>query len=391
MKSFVSFCLLASSVAFGFEFMSGAPSFDEILKIGNSYTREEFKETLNTIYSDEKSCEKWIEAEEKGLLLKDKHGKAFLLPWKSVSQPQCTWRTVKELPAWTQEDKPLQGIRISIDPGHIGGAWAKSEAREHRFEGKYLVREGTSTLITAQILRKMLEAKGAKVQLVRNYFKPCSQQTPAELAKVLANGEPVTPQIERQANQIFHTRIEINARARKLRAGFHPDFVICLHFDATADARGGDNALHGIVNGSYLPDEIADDDTRTAMVWRLLTKAHDEELALSKAVLHQMVEELKLPARSYAPSASVRPVNGEPYLWRRNLLANNLYPCPVIYLEPYAMNNTITARRLTLGSYEGTQVFDGKRLPCIYHTYAQSVTNGLCKYFSTARKLIKAN
>ncbi|MBK7667251.1 MAG: N-acetylmuramoyl-L-alanine amidase [Sphingobacteriaceae bacterium] len=73
--------------------------------------------------------------------------------------------------------KPLQNIRIAIDPGHFS-----SNYEDSKVEGKYVklvneksrkkdtitLVEGQLTFLTAQVLKNMLEEQGAKVILSRN-------------------------------------------------------------------------------------------------------------------------------------------------------------------------------------------------------------------------------
>src|SRR5438874_5990192 len=69
-----------------------------------------------------------------------------------------------------------------------------------------------------------------------------------------------------------------------------PDLVHCLHFNAEGwgDPKNPTlidrNHFHVLVNGSYLPDEIAHDDERYEMIRRLLSRAYEEELPLADAM-----------------------------------------------------------------------------------------------------------
>src|SRR5207244_11223470 len=69
-----------------------------------------------------------------------------------------------------------------------------------------------------------------------------------------------------------------------------PDLVLCLHFNAEGwgDPKNptliDHNHFHVLVNGSYLPDEIAHDDERYEMIRRLLSRAYEEGLALADAM-----------------------------------------------------------------------------------------------------------
>jgi len=79
-------------------------------------------------------------------------------------------------------------------------------------------------------------------------------------------------------------------------------------------------------------------------------------------------------------------VNGHPYLWARNLLANRLYDCPVIFMEPYVMNSTIDYPRFQAGYYDGLQEIGGKMQPSIFREYADAVAEGLKNHYTQSRR-----
>lgn len=360
----------------------GGPPSTEIAHLGNPYTREELETTVNSIYSDMDTFRNWITVQEKGLLIN-----GTLVPWKTPATAPKTWRSPSELPPISNPATPLEGMRIAIDPGHLGGEWAAMEHRDNIIGGKYKIREGVSTRITATLLAKSLRELGAEVMLTRKNATPVTPLRPNAIASKIAETRkiPVDKNITREAEQLFVRRIEINARAALLRT-FRPDLTICLHFDAGSQTIPV-NMLHFILNGAYTRSEMADEDQRTALLSKLLGKVHEEELAISSCAAKIMSRKLNLPAHTYyVPNENVRAISGEPYLWYRNLLANNLYPGPVLYVEPYAMNNIITARRMAMGDYEGTKTFDGKSYPSIYREYSDALAEALKIYYNQTRK-----
>ncbi|HZC59387.1 MAG TPA: hypothetical protein VE154_05295, partial [Chthoniobacterales bacterium] len=69
----------------------------------------------------------------------------------------------------------------------------------------------------------------------------------------------------------------------------------------------------------------------------------------------------------------------------RNLLANRLYECPVIYVEPYVMNSEEVFARIQAGEYEGLRNFGGVLRPNIFEEYVDGVVTGLAAYFKEVR------
>ncbi len=362
----------------------GGPAIEEIDLIGNPYSNaEEMLQAVNDIYCPAENCEQWIKFREDGI-----HFAGRTIKWNTPPREQGKgWRTAAEMPPMASTDKPLEGVKIGIDAGHIGGEWAGIDQRDNLIDGKYRIREGNSTLLVAELLAENLRNMGATVLMVRTGYEPVTSLTPEEIASRLAkrDGVAITPELQKEARQLFIRRAEINARAAKLKQ-FSPDLTLCIHFDA-GNTQHPVNRMHLILNGSYTRSEIADEELRLGMISKLLGKVYPEELALSAYVAQSMNAMLKLPAHTYADNLeSVGKVPEEPYLWRRNLLANCLYPGPVIYIEPYAMNNVVTARRMVVGDYEGEQIFNKVKYRSIYRDYADSVSSGIRQYYLQNRK-----
>ena len=124
------------------------------------------------------------------------------------------------------------------------------------------------------------------------------------------------------------------------------------------------------------------------MLQKLLQRTHQEEALVGATVADTFAEISGLPPYVYPPdSTNVRPVAGHPYLWARNLLANRLYDCPVIFMEPYVMNSTIDHARIQAGDYDGLREINGKTQPSIFREYADALAEGLRKHYTKARKL----
>jgi hypothetical protein len=118
----------------------------------------------------------------------------------------------------------------------------------------------------------------------------------------------------------------------------------------------------------------------------LLQRTHQEEVLVGSTVAATFAAASGLPPYAYpADSQNARSVPGEPYLWTRNLLANRLYDCPVIFMEPYVMNSVVDYARIQAGDFDGLQVIGGVARPSIFREYADAVAEGLRKHYSQAR------
>ena len=116
------------------------------------------------------------------------------------------------------------------------------------------------------------------------------------------------------------------------------------------------------------------------MLIKLLSGTHREELGVSEAVSKSLAAATGLPPFTYH-SSNAHPASSNPYLWVRNLLANRLFECPVVYCEPYVMNNSAVFNRVQLGDYPGRRNVGGVMLPSIYREYADAVAQGLADYY----------
>jgi len=318
------------------------------------------------------------------------------------------WHSVKSLPL-ANRNKPLSGLRIALDPGHLGGEWAKMEERWFQVGSTQPVQEGDLTLKVARLLAPRLRELGAKVFFVRNSNEPVTVKRPddfRELARkiLIRNGvpqprvdvlDPNDPDKEQtirwQSEILFYRYSEIRRRAALVNFKLHPDLVLCLHFNAEGwgdpnnPTLTNNNHLHLLVNGSYLQPELEFDDERFEMIRRVLSRAYHEELPLADTIAGAMARETQLPPYQYPTTNSTTKVGASGYVYARNLLATRLYRCPVVYCEPYVMNSKDAFARIQTGDYEGTRNINGTERKSIFREYADSVADGLVEYYSRAR------
>lgn len=318
------------------------------------------------------------------------------------------WRPARTLGA-TTDQKPLAGLRVALDPGHLGGKWAKMEERWFKFGDNAPVTEGDLTLRVSKLLAVRLRQLGAKVLFVRDSTNPVTPRRPDDfktLARkiLIKNGVP-TPRPEAsdsndplkeqtvrwQSEMLFYRYSEIRRRAVLVNTKLHPDVVLCLHFNAEGWGDPNNptlidaNHFHMLVNGSYLKDELELDDERFEMIRRLLSRAYGEELPMADTVAIEMARQTQLPAFQYPTTLTTTKVGSSGYVYARNLLATRIYRCPVIYCEPYVMNSKDGFARIEADDYEGTRNINGAERKSIFREYADSVADGLANYYRAAR------
>jgi N-acetylmuramoyl-L-alanine amidase len=418
----------ASSFLFTAIFATTLEATDNISVLGNkprwnvlehyqqTITRDEFAHLVNDVYGTHGFAPNLIEINEDAARILINRGaqRFFTLRFAGSKEEQKSvprlWRPVKSLPP-AGPDKPLAGLRIALDPGHLGGSWAKMEERWFQVGDSEPVQEGDLTLRVSRLLATRLRDLGAKVSFVRSTDEPATGKRPddfRELARkiLIRNGvpqpradvlDPTDPTKEQtvhwQSEILFYRYSEIRRRAALVNFKLHPDLVLCLHFNAegwgdpTSPMLTDINHLHLLVNGSYLADELEFDDERFEMIRRLLSRAYDQELPLADTIALSMARETRLPPYAYPTSNSTTKVGTSGYVYARNLLATRLYRCPVVYCEPYVMNSKDVFARIQAGDYEGTRNINGVEQKSIFREYADSLIEGLADYYSKARKM----
>jgi len=385
--------------------LGSAPDWSGLNAYQETITAREFQRLLDEIYAPNDAFEDWIQIFPGHARIKTDSAVYHLhFAPEAVQKPiERYWRPRSDLiPAG--DEKPLEGLRIALDPGHLGGRWAQMEERFFQIGDATPVMEGDLVLIVAHLLEKELTRLGAEVKLVRDGPVPATHETPQTLRpraeQLLAeSSRQLSPGIDPERNEsdeavqklselLFYRVSEIRARAEKINHDLRPDIVIALHFNAAQwtdeekQTLSGENHLHVLVNGAYSAVELSHDDVRYEMLHKLLSRTADEEIALAEAIAASLARATGLPPYVY-PGSNARRVGENPYVWARNLLANRLYHCPVIYLEPYAANNRKVFTRIQAGDYKGVRTVAGAERISIFREYASGVVAGLLAYYGS--------
>jgi N-acetylmuramoyl-L-alanine amidase len=315
----------------------------------------------------------------------------------------------------TDPARPLKGITIALDPGHIGGDWAKLEARWFQLGDDPPVMEAQLALTTCKILAEHLQADGATVIWAKKGLEPVTDLRPSDLHReaiaALSLSQPrseeSTPsflfglrlprlshtttlshtesRIDNEAALLFYRVAEIRARGDVVNKQ-HPDLTICVHYNA--DDWGdpdhpelvGSSRLIIFVNGCYEPGELVYDDYKYDMLRKLLDRTAVQEERGCALVGQAMLDTFKYPP-DIAGNMSARRVTDVPSVYARDLLANRIYHGPVIYCEGPYMNARDAYYRIIAGDYLGLRNIKGQNVPSIYRDYASSVEKGVLEYF----------
>lgn len=378
------------------------PNWDNLKYYQETISKKKFLQEIQSVYSEGESWKLAAKINNNYVDLKTKGNNStriFFSKKNSNLKAPRFWRKADELPKLIRStNKPLSNISIAIDPGHIGGEWAKMEGRWYQINNSGIeIKEGELTLEVAKKLKQKLEKLGAKVELVRSEKRPVNQLSPIDfisLAKEILKSKGMDSNeknIKRESEILFYRSHEIRRRAFTVNKKIKPDIVICVHFNAESWGNPYSpiltkkNHLHLLINGNYSRSEFRLEDNRYHLFIRLFQGIHSEEFKISKAVAQSMAKETGLPPYKYKTSNAKLLDTNEPYIYARNLLANRIYHCPVIFLEPYVMNNKEFYYRVKLGSYSGFKTINGKKRKSLMDEYTDGVVNGLKKYYIESR------
>ncbi|MEM1057746.1 MAG: hypothetical protein AAGK14_00740 [Verrucomicrobiota bacterium] len=380
-------------------------------------TRDEFERKLTEIFDPYGGMEKYMEVDQNRAIFYPTETRDTLPEFELRFAPSKAerrdaprrFRTPYEIRNRPKPpSKPLQGLRVALDPGHIGGDWARMEHRSVRYRGKGPVQEGDHVLLAAKILRGQLEELGAEVFLVREDATPVTPYRPEDFTdqareilyernpslREKYQGLPVEEQnkklgyrLQRLSEILFFRGSEIEERGRKISTEFNPDVTISMHFNATANSGRGRlvnlNRHIFFVHGAYTAGEVDSPNQRLRLLYKILENPTPVEVEVASAIADAFAEMTGFPSVLYGNSANTREVrSGYKRVVARNLAANRLYDGPVVFSEPYLMNQRHTYQRLLAGDYEGLKKFSGQEFPSIYQEYADGITNGLLDVYA---------
>lgn len=364
------------------------PDWDLLNDYQNTITASRLQELIENVYAVGDTWKEVIKIEPDQATISTAEGSFVLKLLPEGTAPPAEVRRY-----WG--DGSLDGLHIAIDPGHIGGSFAGIEERQFGFPTDRPVREGEMTLQTAKRLKPLLEKMGAKVSLVRTRNRPVTKKRTKDFLKMYREVNPGVPDglLLPYATRRFYRRAEIVERAKLVNEKLKPDLVLCLHYNASGDSGAwldpskpvlvDENHYHMLMNGAYTRGEVLDEGDRYQMLERILQRIHEREAALAEVVAGVFVEHTGLEAYEYDPdSLRAKNVNGNKYLWARNLLANRSFTCPVLYFEPWVMNNKEVYERAQAGDYEGKKMVAGKERVSLMQEYANAVAAGIKKFYS---------
>jgi N-acetylmuramoyl-L-alanine amidase len=397
--------LPSAVVAFG----DDSPRWGLLNPFRLTMTRAEFQSRLDRVFSPGGAFQKFLVYDGDSVSVFDDELRQQRLYRLQFATDTCrvmkrSFKTLEDLPALKNPPaQPLRGLRIVLDPGHIGGEFARMEERLFKLNGGPAEQEAVQNILVARLLAPQLQRAGATVLFTKNNFKPVTDASPEQFRepaeKYVRENIATRPDVRamselareaflldatrKRMEMEFYRNAEIRARAALVNERLQPDLTLCIHFNAIGDTDrpAPDNRLLLIIHGGYSPGSVETPQWKFEMLWKLLENSHPTELAAAAVISRAMAANLKLPPERSKQDPNYAAVSDNPYIYARNLIANRLYHGPVIYLEPYYQNNPTTYARLLAGDYDGEREFGGQRLRSIFREYADAVARGVIEFY----------
>ncbi|MFQ3670640.1 MAG: N-acetylmuramoyl-L-alanine amidase [Verrucomicrobiia bacterium] len=365
--------------------------------------RAEFERLIREVYSRDGALFDYLDLNDERVEVYRDLEKTERL-WTLVFAPGNEARSpaaFRPAPALTAEvrgataEQPLRGLRIALDPGHLGGDWAQMEERWFKVGSRRPVMEAELNMITCRLLETRLRAAGAEVVWTKYGYQPVTPFRPVdfELEAILGLAErhPNVSRPERlawwarrRAEALFYRTAEIQARATLLER-LRPDLTLCVHFNAAPEPAGPGrfvevNRLVVFVLGSFMREELVFDDMKFALFRKLLEGTSSTEIAVANRVGEAMKETWDLPPETYVGSEATHRVSENPYVFGRNLLANRLFPGPTVFIEGPYMNHRLTYERLQAGDFDGVQEIEGRPWRSLFREFADLITAAVIRW-----------
>lgn len=270
-----------------------------------------------------------------------------------------------------KKSKHLNGLRIALDPGHMGGSFWDIET------GKFVqdsrgrkVSEGLINLQVCLLLKKELEDLGAQVLITRSSLKPTSSvdykkfpilpysreelrlSTLTSWYRKILESAPIGSALyknfdndtnvkklfsESSRANFFIKRADLDARVDMITA-FDPQMTIIVHFDAAGGVNpSSPNATRAYVPGGFQASEFSSRNSRKYFVRHLLDEnSWQLSLELTRHLLGSIEKNMGIPKADYDGTESVKVEQG---IFARNLhVSRKLKGMATSYLEVFYYN-----------------------------------------------------
>ena len=296
-------------------------------------------------------------------------------------------------------NKPFEGFRIALDPGHFGGDLAFVEDRfidmlpvcEIGEREGIQFNEGTLTLLTAKVLKELLESSGAEVFLTRNSLAKGAVDLSFDewLEKVYQKGKKSELDLSSKKKKFRsqYNALDLKVRAQKINA-FQPDVTLFIHYNShkAEDKETGktkvtpENYNMAFIGGAFMEGELKQKRDRYEFLRLIVSDDLEKSAILSKFVVEEFQKQLAVgiigenKETSYLEKSCIQVSEG---VFSRNLALTRLVHGVLCYGESLCQNNEQECLRLN----NCEVVIDGIKGPKRVLQVAKAYYNGLLAFY----------
>lgn len=308
----------------------------------------------------------------------------------------------------TTSSKPLQNIRIAIDPGHFS-----SNYEDSKVEGKYLklvneksrkrdtitLVEGQLTFLTAIVLKNMLEEQGAKVILSRSaenstaFNQTYSDWYNKRRVKVLDSLKQ-KKELDEDKYKIlkqfpkeklfwaFFRDYELLERAKKINA-FYPHISVIIHYNVddknspwtTTSPRNNSMCF---ISGAFGTKDLVKPVNKLHFLRLLLGKQIQQSETIGRLTMNSFEKNLKISRAKQSDTDYLTKhtlsTNCQG-LFCRNLILTRCINSPLVYGESLYQDNSKEFYMLSTSNFSDYGVKASERVHLVAKSYYEAILN----------------
>ncbi len=299
-------------------------------------------------------------------------------------------------------------LKIAIDPGHLGGEYAKMEEKyiyANCQNDTFLFCEGDLSIQTSLILETMLKNKGVDVFLTKRLMGYTSFGMDFHTWIKLKFNDTIdsiygNDEITRSAHLnlkknlddlqfVFHRffkNYDLKNRIRLINE-FNPSLTIAIHYNVhNGNWRGYENKpimpVHENYNilfvpGAFLPNELKSNKDKEAFTRLYYGVTIEKSIAYSKILINEFTKVLDVPPvprkyeKFYPLSNCV--YTGIPGVYARNLALTRLIESPICYGETLCQDNINEIINLSRNDTICYGIKTSKRVVDVANAYYQGI------------------
>ena len=304
--------------------------------------------------------------------------------------------------------KPLQNIRVAIDPGHFS-----SNYEDSKVEGKYVklvneksrkkdtitLVEGQLTFLTAQVLKKMLEEQGAHVLMSRSkenttaFNQSYTDWFNSRRNKVLDSLKQ-KKELDDDKYKIlkqfpkeklfwaFFRDYELMERAKKIN-NFYPHVSVIIHYNVDDKNSPWTTTSHRnnsmcFISGAFGNKDLVKPANKLHFLRLLLGKQVHQSEAIGILTMNSFEKNLKITRAKQddADYLMKHTVNTNCQgLFCRNLILTRCINSPLVYGESLYQDNTKESAMLSASNYDDYGVRTSERVYLVAKSYYEAILN----------------